>query len=86
MRRPVVFLVEGHLLGRVAFIEVDAAGHHRNVRRAAGAGHQLAGVPFGGRLRPPGYLGVGDLDLVGQLFGESAQAAAEHDGDLRGGG
>ena len=39
---------ESHLRGRIAFVEVGAAGHHGHVERAELADDQFAGVAHGG--------------------------------------
>ena len=53
---------ECHLLRRVAFVQVGAAGHHRDIGSRRVCRNQLAGVTHGGRSRPAGDLGIGDLD------------------------
>ena len=52
---------ERHLRRRVAFVQVRAPGHHRDVQIAQFAEDQLAGVADRGGSRPAGNLGVRDV-------------------------
>ena len=62
----------------MAFIDMDAPRHQRQLFARDGARHQLAGMARHGGRREAGNLGIGQAFGVLQALGETAYAAAQH--------
>lgn len=72
---------EGDLMGRVAFVEMDAALHRGHGDGGRVADDELSGVTDGGGTREGRDFGVWDFCCVGEGIGEAAETGAEDEAD-----
>jgi hypothetical protein len=73
-----------HAIGAAMFIEMRPSLHHRHGDPGDGAEGQPAEMPGDTHGRKARQIAVRDDDRLLDRIGESAEAGAEHDADLRG--
>ena len=65
-------------LSGMAFVEMRPSPHHGDRHPGERSDHERAHVAEGRRCRPPGNLGVRDLDRILDVVGEPSQAGPEN--------